>query len=135
MGEWGPHALGQSCAHLEDAAPFSNWHKGALWTGHAGHKGALWTISCRTISFIIVILRALNEAGRPSKRESWHQEGFMEEGGSELGLAGSVAKMATTAPVWTTDFPQRDCGLLCAAAFPSTAVFFPSSIFWFLPLL
>lgn len=59
----------------------------------------------------------------------------MEERGFEQGLAGSVAKIATTAPVWTTDFSQRDCGPLCAAAFPRTAVFFPNSIFWFLPTL
>lgn len=63
---------------------------------------------------------------------TWLQGGVLEEGGSEWGPVEPIAMTTTTARVWTADFPQRDCGPLGAAAFPSTAVFFPSSVFWFL---
>lgn len=123
MGEWQPHGQGQSCGHLEDGPPFPNVHKGALRaSGSSGVPGQAEPLASSLQIFTLWMRQAGSERG---SHPTWCQEGFLEEGGLELRLAGSEATLTTTGQAWTTDFPQTDC---------DRSVPFPAELFTFLLL-
>lgn len=95
LGEWEPRALGQSCAHLEDGPLFPTALEGALWpSGSPGVPDPAEPLASWSQFFRLEMRQVDPEGGSHS---TWHQEGVMEEGGSELGPAGPVATMTATA--------------------------------------